>query len=46
MNDETQINKDEQNSEVNELDVIRKERDEYLDGWKRAKADFINYRQE
>ena len=30
MNDETQINKDEQNSEVNELDVIRKERDEYL----------------
>jgi len=46
MNDETQINKDEQNSELDELEATKKERDEYLDGWKRAKADFINYRQE
>lgn len=29
-----------------ELKQARKERDEYLDGWKRAKADFINYKKE
>jgi len=28
------------------LEKCEKERDEYLDGWKRAKADFINYRKE
>lgn len=27
-------------------DVVAKERDEYLDGWKRAKADLINYKKE
>ncbi|MEK7479184.1 MAG: nucleotide exchange factor GrpE [Patescibacteria group bacterium] len=27
-------------------EAIRKERDEYLEGWKRAKADFINYKKE
>jgi molecular chaperone GrpE len=25
---------------------MQKERDEYLDGWKRAKADFINYKKD
>src|SRR3989344_3308347 len=30
----------------NELEKVKKERDEYLDGWKRAKADFINYKKE
>ena len=25
---------------------LKKERDEYLDGWKRAKADFLNYKKE
>ena len=32
--------------DVSELDICKKERDEYLDGWKRAKADFINYKKE
>ncbi len=27
-------------------DKIKKERDEYLDGWKRAKADLINYKKD
>ncbi|MCL4399918.1 nucleotide exchange factor GrpE [Patescibacteria group bacterium] len=30
----------------NEIERITKERDEYLDGWKRAKADLINYKKE
>lgn len=30
----------------NETQTIAKERDEYLDGWKRAKADLINYKKE
>ncbi|MEK7086990.1 MAG: nucleotide exchange factor GrpE [Patescibacteria group bacterium] len=29
-----------------ELAKCEKQRDEYLDGWKRAKADFINYKKE
>ncbi len=29
-----------------ELDKLKQERDEYLNGWKRAKADFINYQKE
>lgn len=29
-----------------ELEKLKKERDEYLDGWKRAKADYINYKKE
>lgn len=39
--------------EKNELDELKeklektsKERDEYFDGWKRSKADFINYKKE
>ncbi len=28
------------------LDAVLKERDEYLNGWKRAKADLINYKKE
>src|SRR6185437_1171147 len=30
----------------NELDEIKKQRDEYLAGWQRAKADFANYKKE
>ncbi len=30
----------------NEEEIVKKERDEYLEGWKRAKADFINYKKE
>ena len=29
-----------------ELEEIKKQRDEYLAGWQRAKADFINYKKE
>ncbi|MDD4931699.1 MAG: nucleotide exchange factor GrpE [Candidatus Colwellbacteria bacterium] len=29
-----------------EMEQLKKERDEYLDGWKRAKADLINYKNE
>ncbi|MDP3725050.1 MAG: nucleotide exchange factor GrpE [Nanoarchaeota archaeon] len=37
---------EDQNNGKEELEGARKERDEYLDGWKRAKADFINYKKE
>ena len=33
-------------SDLTEIDACKKERDEYLDGWKRAKADFINYKKD
>ncbi len=29
-----------------QLETCKREREEYLNGWKRAKADFINYRRE
>ena len=32
--------------EPTELEKLKQERDEYLNGWKRAKADFINYQKE
>jgi hypothetical protein len=32
--------------QANELEEIKKQRDEYLSGWQRAKADFINYKKE
>lgn len=32
--------------EEQDMEQLKKERDEYLDGWKRAKADFINYKKE
>lgn len=31
---------------LGELEALKKERDEYLDGWKRAKADYLNYRKD
>lgn len=31
---------------VDEVKALKKERDEYLDGWKRAKADLINYKKD
>ncbi len=33
-------------AEVSELDKLKEERDEYLNGWKRAKADLINYQKD
>ncbi len=40
--------KEEKNGEeeLDELTKCQKQRDEYLEGWKRAKADFINYQKE
>ena len=38
-----EIKKDEQ---VNELDECKKKSEEYLNGWKRERADFINYKKE
>lgn len=32
--------------ELDESSKCRKEREEYLDGWKRAKAEFLNYKKE
>jgi molecular chaperone GrpE len=32
--------------EEKELEKLKQERDEYLNGWKRSKADFINYKRE
>ncbi|MBI4993629.1 nucleotide exchange factor GrpE [Candidatus Wolfebacteria bacterium] len=34
------------NSNNEELSKCQKERDEYLDGWKRAKAELINYKKD
>lgn len=36
----------EDNTFETDLDKCKKEREEYLDGWKRAKADLINYKKE
>ncbi|KKT22810.1 nucleotide exchange factor GrpE [Candidatus Wolfebacteria bacterium GWA1_42_9] len=35
-----------QAGKVSESDKLAKERDEYLDGWKRTKADLINYKKD
>ncbi len=44
-NKKQQEEKPEENKE-SELEECKKKCDEYLDGWKRAKADFINYKKE
>ncbi|MFA6365349.1 MAG: nucleotide exchange factor GrpE [Candidatus Paceibacterota bacterium] len=41
-----EIIQEEKTSSENELVQCKKERDEYLDGWKRAKADLMNYKKE
>lgn len=42
---DTDKNKKEQD-ELTELEKTQKERDEYLAGWQRARADFLNYKKE
>ncbi|MBI3588942.1 MAG: nucleotide exchange factor GrpE [Candidatus Liptonbacteria bacterium] len=37
---------DQPNEPENELTKVQEERDTYLSGWQRAKADFINYKKE
>jgi molecular chaperone GrpE len=38
--------KEKEEKELTELEKCQKERDEYLAGWQRAKADFSNYKKE
>lgn len=38
--------KEEKKEITPDIEKLSKERDEYLDGWKRAKADLINYKKE
>ncbi|MBI4262380.1 nucleotide exchange factor GrpE [Candidatus Uhrbacteria bacterium] len=38
--------KDDQQKELHECDAIAKQAEEYLNGWKRAKADLINFQRE
>jgi len=38
--------KEEITEQKDELTICKEERDEYLNGWKRAKADLINYKKE
>jgi molecular chaperone GrpE len=40
------LNPQEEKSAENELEKVKRERDEYLAGWQRAKADFINYKKD
>jgi len=37
-------NREENKGDESELERLRREREEYLDGWKRAQADFLNYK--
>ncbi|MEW6617161.1 MAG: nucleotide exchange factor GrpE [Patescibacteria group bacterium] len=45
MEEDIKNNKKEEEKE-SELEVCMKKCDEYLEGWKRAKADFLNYKKE
>lgn len=45
-NNEEKLEEKEKAEEKDELTKCQKERDEYLDGWKRAKADLINYKKD
>jgi molecular chaperone GrpE (heat shock protein) len=46
MNEENQKEAEKNHDSQSELEKIKKERDEYLSGWQRAKADFLNYKKE
>jgi len=49
MTDNNQKEKDKEKKQeeaLDELSKCQKERDDYLDGWKRAKADLINYKKD
>ncbi len=45
MSDEKKDEKKE-NTELTELELTKKKMNEYLDGWKRAKADYINLKKD
>ena len=42
----TDENKTQQAPKLNELEKLKKQAQEYLDGWKRAKADYLNLKKE
>lgn len=49
VQDDIQVQTIQQNTDddlASQLVAMTKQRDEYLDGWKRAKADYINYKNE
>ncbi|KKU15651.1 nucleotide exchange factor GrpE [Candidatus Jorgensenbacteria bacterium RIFCSPLOWO2_02_FULL_45_12] len=46
QNTEIENNGNGRKSDSGEYEECKRTRDEYLDGWKRAKADFINYKKE
>ncbi len=46
MADEIKKEEEQKTQPETEMEKLQKERDEYLDGWKRAKADFINYKKD
>lgn len=39
-------NIDNQQADDNDFETVKKERDEYLDGWQRARAELINYKKD
>ena len=39
-------NEPDKSPDLSEIDKIKKERDEYLDGWQRARAELINYKKD
>ena len=46
MDDQNKTQNNGEAQEVSELDKVKQEKDEYLNGWKRAKADLINYQKD
>jgi molecular chaperone GrpE len=46
MSEDVQKDKKEDEGPMDDSSKCRKERDEYLEGWKRAKADLINYKKD
>jgi molecular chaperone GrpE len=46
MPEDVQRDKKEDEEPMDDLSKCQKERDEYLDGWKRTKADLINYKKD
>ncbi|MEK7606030.1 MAG: nucleotide exchange factor GrpE [Patescibacteria group bacterium] len=42
----TSFKKKSDSAKASELDTVKKERTEYLEGWQRAKADLINYKKD
>ncbi len=46
MDKEDNKKENQEATETSEFDKLQKERDEYLAGWRRSRADFLNYKKE